>query len=433
MISVIVPVYQREEFIRDTIESITDQSFEDIEIIIVDDGSTDRTGKICDELAEEDSRIRVIHQTNQGSNSARAAGIRCATGDYVCFIDSDDSISGDYLEHLWDSACNSGAEIIITGFYREFKEDKSIVREFKESEEALLFQENALSEMLLREIYGWEMVGKLYSKELFEGYYFHEGISYSEDLLTNWELFNRASRFYYDPYCGYYYLQHSSNIVNSTDANRELFIKAFEVIIISEYNHGAPWKLMLNIEETVIFWTMLRWIVSGDIIDDVFLRYQSLLKRIIEEKKKNGISSTLNYNELFGPVDSIKKELESHYLSIVSDIKNVKDNHKKNYIFGCGIWANRVYSILLYEKIDIEGFVVSRKVIKDKEFMGKPVLYLDELESNDAVIVCVSSQTKEEIRDELEKKNDKYYYDIGYGKVYLMFGFEMINYMLDKR
>ena len=102
-ISIIVPVYNIEEYIEKCVKSITKQTYKNLEIILVDDGSTDSAGKICDKLAEKDERIKVIHKKNGGLSSARNAGMKKATGDYICFIDGDDYISKDYCELMYNA------------------------------------------------------------------------------------------------------------------------------------------------------------------------------------------------------------------------------------------------------------------------------------------------------------------------------------------
>ena len=100
LISVIVPIYNAEKFLHYCIDSILNQTFIDFELILVDDGSTDNSGKICDEYSEKDNRIWVIHKPNGGVSSARNAGIEAAKGEYICFVDSDDFLESSYLEEL---------------------------------------------------------------------------------------------------------------------------------------------------------------------------------------------------------------------------------------------------------------------------------------------------------------------------------------------
>lgn len=100
LISVIVPIYNAEKFLHYCIDSILNQSFVDFEILLVNDGSTDNSGKICDKYAEKDTRVKVIHKQNGGVSSARNAGIEAAQGEYICFVDSDDYLESNYLKEL---------------------------------------------------------------------------------------------------------------------------------------------------------------------------------------------------------------------------------------------------------------------------------------------------------------------------------------------
>lgn len=116
MISVIVPIYQIEEYLPRCIETIRNQTYRDLEIILVDDGSTDKSGKICDEFAEHDKRIKVIHKENGGLVSARIAGIKAASGSYVTYVDGDDWIDENYYERLVEKAKQYRADIVMSGF-----------------------------------------------------------------------------------------------------------------------------------------------------------------------------------------------------------------------------------------------------------------------------------------------------------------------------
>ena len=114
-LSIIVPVYNVEKYLEDCVESLLNQTYQNYEIILVDDGSTDTSGQICDEYSG-DSRIHVIHKANEGAGAARNTGIEIATGDYITFIDSDDYIAGCYLERMVQTAEQTGSDIVQCGY-----------------------------------------------------------------------------------------------------------------------------------------------------------------------------------------------------------------------------------------------------------------------------------------------------------------------------
>ena len=132
-ISVIVPVYNVEPYIRRCLDSLTVQTYQDVEIILVDDGSTDQSGEICDEYAESDNRIRVIHQTNQGIVSARQAGIRCATGEYATNVDSDDWIEEGAYDFMAQKLQEYHPDMLVLGYKKEYagftEEYRQVLRE----------------------------------------------------------------------------------------------------------------------------------------------------------------------------------------------------------------------------------------------------------------------------------------------------------------
>lgn len=116
-VSIVVPVYNVQEYLKRCVDSILAQTYENMEIILVDDGSKDSSGQICDNYAEKDNRIRVIHKENGGSNSARLAGVRAAMCEYICFVDSDDWIEPVMIEKMMEAAEREQADIVASGIY----------------------------------------------------------------------------------------------------------------------------------------------------------------------------------------------------------------------------------------------------------------------------------------------------------------------------
>ncbi len=177
LISVIVPVYKVEEYLELCLDSIISQTYTNLEIILVDDGSPDNCGKICDEYAEKDPRIKVIHQENGGLSAARNAGLDIATGDYIGFVDSDDYIESNYYEELIKSIKNYNSEQAICGVRKFELESRAIFYGNK-----CLSKDDYLKELLKEDVasYTWN---KLYKKELFDGIMFPVGELF-EDIKT---------------------------------------------------------------------------------------------------------------------------------------------------------------------------------------------------------------------------------------------------------
>lgn len=160
MISVIVPIYKVENYIRKCIESILNQSYRDIEVILVDDGSIDSCPEICDEYAKKDSRVKVIHKTNGGLMSARQAGVQAATGDYVGFVDGDDWLQTDMYEKVFGAISKYAPDMVVCEFFNAFENKKEVS-----------------SQILKKPFYvKQELEKEIYPKMLYSGRYYDFGI-----------------------------------------------------------------------------------------------------------------------------------------------------------------------------------------------------------------------------------------------------------------
>lgn len=216
MISVIVPVYRVEKFLRQCIESIQQQTYKDLEIILVDDGSDDDCPEICDEYAKSDSRIKVIHKANGGLSDARNAGIEVATGEYIAFVDSDDYIHPrmyEYMKRALDYY--QDADIAICP-YKEVQEDEEQVykEEKAECEYYLLEHEQIMEEMFSKE-YGLYIVAwnKLYRTSIWNNLRFPVGKIHEDEFTSYIPLFHaREIACFWSPL--YYYRQRNGSIMS---------------------------------------------------------------------------------------------------------------------------------------------------------------------------------------------------------------------------
>ena len=124
LLTVVIPIYNAEKYIKDVVACVISQTYKSIELILVDDGSTDKSAKICDEYQSKYSFIKVIHKANGGVHTARNTGLEAATGEYICFIDSDDWINEDYCELLMNAILITNSDFAACGFITEYAEDK---------------------------------------------------------------------------------------------------------------------------------------------------------------------------------------------------------------------------------------------------------------------------------------------------------------------
>lgn len=223
-ISVIIPVYNVEKYINQCINSVINQTYTNLEIILIDDGSPDRCGEICEEYALKDSRIKVIHQSNGGLSKARNSGLDIATGDYIGFVDSDDYIKDNMYEFLLQLLLKNNADISICGTF-------DIEKNSYYEEEHYYNSEEAIKLMLTETKFNTSAWDKLYKRDLFNGIRFPEGKIY-EDLATIYKLFHKASKIVYNSQPKYYYRITPNSIMNQSFnyKNMDLLDASYELI-----------------------------------------------------------------------------------------------------------------------------------------------------------------------------------------------------------
>ena len=194
LVSVIVPVYNVRQYLARCINSILVQIYENIEIILVDDGSTDGSGEICDEYAKKDERIKVYHKENGGLSDARNYGIERASGEYITFVDSDDYVSVDCVSTLYGLIEKYKTKIAVAGC--QIKTKRKEVRFGQGSVEECLSTAEALRRMLTEDGFTVSAWAKIYHKELFKNIRFPVGALYEDNAVT-YKLFMQCSKIAY--------------------------------------------------------------------------------------------------------------------------------------------------------------------------------------------------------------------------------------------
>jgi glycosyltransferase involved in cell wall biosynthesis len=222
-ISIIIPVYNVEPYIRKCLDSVVSQTYENLEIICIDDGSTDSSGKICDGYAEKDSRVKVFHQKNCGLSYALNVGLKNFTGDYLGFVDSDDWIEPEMYGELHKALKNSGANISIASYFKETDEESIPMANRERISEKVIDTKNMLLYPLKRDYYigfcGY-VWNKLYLASIANGLSFDNDIKYCMDVLfyMTMVLKNKCMGVYIDKPL-YHYYQRNSAISKSKSLN----------------------------------------------------------------------------------------------------------------------------------------------------------------------------------------------------------------------
>ena len=207
MISIIIPVYNSFQYLSRCIECVFRQTYTDWELILVDDGSTDGSGEICDKVAESSSQIHVIHQHNQGASVARKVGIEHSSGEYLTFVDSDDIVEEDYLERLFNAMTQYGVKIAACDQIKHQEGTELIV---DKSWEMILLDDKALHNRFFKYQF-WGFGGKIYHKSVFEGIYFPK-YTINEDYVVMVQLFDRYKQVVYIPMGLYHYMTHGDSL-----------------------------------------------------------------------------------------------------------------------------------------------------------------------------------------------------------------------------
>ena len=222
LISVIVPVYRVEKYLDKCVSSIVSQSYGNLEIILVDDGSPDKCGAMCDAWEKKDSRIRVIHKENGGLSDARNAGIEAANGECLMFVDSDDYIAPDMAEKLHTALVKNEAELSICNFCCVSEEGTEDFEQPNRLQEKLITGEDALALLLARGSVNYVVAwNKLYKRELFHELRFPRG-KYHEDEFLAHHILGLCKRIACIPDVLYFYLQRDGSIMSNPSFIRRL-------------------------------------------------------------------------------------------------------------------------------------------------------------------------------------------------------------------
>lgn len=226
LISVIVPVYNVENYLERCLDSILGQTFRDLEVILVDDGSEDRSGEICRSYAREDARIRYVRQENGGLGRARNRGIQMAEGEFILFVDSDDYIDRRMAEILLDNLTSSGADVASCGVYNVFV--RKTTPQYDKIEKFLSPREEAFGLLLLGDKIPGSACNKLYRSWIFREVQFPEGVFY-EDVGFHTRLMQVIRNIYVDTTPLYYYVHREDSITTRKfDSRAMMFITAYE-------------------------------------------------------------------------------------------------------------------------------------------------------------------------------------------------------------
>lgn len=309
LVSVIIPIYRVEEYLNRCVKSVLGQTYRNLEVILVDDGSPDRCGEMCDEFAKTDNRVKVIHKKNGGLSDARNAGIEIATGKYLSFIDSDDWVHEEYIERLYNLIVTTKSDIAACNFIRTSREDISVqasnidIHEFS-NVEAL---EQLTGEFSIPLIVAW---GKIYHKDLFRTIRYPVGKIHEDEYIAHHLLF-KAKKIVFTTEQLLYYWQRNDSITG-IGFNVKNRIHAANAIVerAAFFNEIGLFKLR-DITYKIAIYDYLQIVVYKN-IDIELKNNQDLLSQfsILKVKLQEG-----NYNQ--------KLKIRYRLCCIMPDIMNI--------------------------------------------------------------------------------------------------------------
>lgn len=224
-ISVIIPVYNAEKYLRACFDSLVNQTYKSIEVLIVDDGSSDISPQICDEYADKYGNFVVFHKENGGCSSARNMGLQKATGEYVAFVDADDCLDADYYEILMKALRDINSDISACAYVNEYSEDISLIKIHDKIPETIVFDGADLSlESMTAKVNSIEgfVWNKIWNRNILEGIMFRTDVAIVDDAVFTWEVVSKVKRTCFVNLPMYHYRIINSSITRNSGTEKYL-------------------------------------------------------------------------------------------------------------------------------------------------------------------------------------------------------------------
>lgn len=320
LISIIIPVYKVEKYINKCLESVVNQSYNNIEIILIDDGSPDQCGEICDNYAKCDKRIRVVHKTNGGLSDARNTGLEICTGDYIGFVDGDDYISHDMYEKMLEYALQNDVDVVMCGAANVIYNKEQKNRYF---EPYVLRDKTEIINNVLAFPYdgaSTTVCNKLFKKEIFKNLKFDKNVAYEDDyIVLKWINKTNSLGIMPDPF--YKYVQRRDSITHKRHYTKTIQ----DVINAYENNRIFVYRFYKQSVEAVDYRYWWAYRCSLDLLLEC-CDYKEHLSdaKYIQRKIRNNIVSIISnkYNSLKQIVAYIAISIDINLYKIVKQINS---------------------------------------------------------------------------------------------------------------
>lgn len=412
-LSIIVPVYNAERYLNRCVASILSQGRTDFEMILIDDGSTDSSGALCDGFATQHSNVIAIHQRNRGVSAARNAGISYASGKYISFVDSDDWIDANmYYEPLRQMDNNDSIDICVCGMVKNYTDGSEA--DICLRQVAHVFScEDAVEELFRWNYFRWELCGKIYRRKLFDNFQMDEKIHFGEDLDANWELFHRAQCVFYSSDRQYHYYENETSATHAylnyifDDSTERLCTK----ILTSPYDKSVG---VLRKVYSIYISYLIQKIKIMLFVD--FSKYSAKCKKYINLLRDNRFNISQYLDTDFSIVEDNLAEVKKHIVQKREAIHDMLNeafcSYPNVYVYGTGMISKYVNILLKQTRWNCTAYVVSDGQRKPVTYNNTPALYLSQVEvDNDKNVfyLAVSKKHLHEIQHLLRTMGHKNY------------------------
>lgn len=383
-LSIIVPVYNTSKYLRRCIESILEQSYKNFELILVDDGSMDDSGDICDKYAMHDSRIQVIHKNNGGLATARIAGIHACSGKYIGFVDSDDWIESDMYEKIIQPILEDTKIDISIGGHVVDELDGQLRYPLKKSPKTNYSGWKALEEMFLGETFIWSLCDKVYRKDLLndEQLLSQWPHSYGEDTFVNSQIFPNARWVTFSPVYAYHYCMHNDSMMHQSFSKKQLvYLDIWRAILDKQGRKNdiiarRVWNLMLTFGLNALYEMHHNYYKFKYEIEEC----QHILKNYVTLFGTGNIQHTVFWYSILMKTNAEFIQWENEQIIKINDFLQTNQvAHNCLYIYGAGCMAHKLAKYLLEHNINFAGYVVSNKNGIDRILDGKKVFEFREI------------------------------------------------------
>ncbi|MCH5320899.1 MAG: glycosyltransferase [Eubacterium sp.] len=308
-ISIIVPVYKTEKYLNRCLESIVNQTYKNLEIILIDDDSPDNCPQMCDEWAQKDNRIKVLHIENNGLANARNSGIDIATGDYVMFADSDDYLEPDMVEFLLNLSVKYDADVSRCGFYFNYENTGEEKSASSDTNIKLFDYDERMIDLTTGGHVSGVAWNKLYKSSVIKSHYYSKADGCSEDIMHNYRVYKDITKTAFCNIPKYHYVIRENSITNNTFGYGAFdIIRAKQIILDGEGNN-----------EKILPYAIKGYVTSAFIVLSGCIRHNACMDRYDELR-----DSILRYkrNILTTNLYSKKDKIKTAILSISPSIYN---------------------------------------------------------------------------------------------------------------